>query len=235
MQSVFPYKLTTISLATCAASGYRRTLVAAAATCLAWPVHAGSEENAGAREQLTGGTGTKLVAGTSVSTDPEHRRRELSDALEKAAEAERRLKQKAEQLNADMARLLNQPETQKLLQPAPVVGSAPVPVAAPIPALEHLPEPLRMPAGPLRLRMDRALAHSPEATGNGFWPTTGATGIAAMLASGSAMVAAAAMAWLIFRARTLRRADQARRKAWTIDTRLKQEKAPALLIHETEG
>jgi hypothetical protein len=216
MQSVSHSKPTAFSLTTGVASRYRRTLAAVAAACLAWLSHAG---NTGATEQAIKESATNLVAGTSGSNDPVQRRRELSDALEIAAEAERRLSQRAEQLNADMARLLNQAETQKLLQPAPIAEPPPDPTSG----------------APLRLRMDHALSHPPEAASNGFWPAAGETGIMGVLTSVAALIATATTAWLMLRARTLRRTDQARQKAWPIDARLEQEKAPALLFHQSEG
>jgi beta-lactamase class A len=216
MQSVFPSRPAVFSPVTCVALRHRRTMVAVALACPAWLSHAG---NMSTTDQVIRESATNLVAGTSGSNDPVQRRKELSDALEKAAEAERRLNQKAEQLNADMARLLNQAETQQLLQPAPILERRSAPA----------------PDEPLRLRMDRALAHPPEAASNRLWPTAGETGIMGALASGAAIIAAAATAWLMLRIRTLRRTEQARRKAWWTDIRLEQEKAPALLFHQSES
>lgn len=222
MQSVPASMPAVFTVQTSAASRCRRIVLALTVACIAWLSGAdglgsvGVAGNVYARETVKEESSTNVVAAPSGSNDPLQRHKELTDALQKAAEAERRLNQRAEQLNSEMARLLNKPESQQLLHPAPIVELSPA----------------TAPDAPLRLRMDHAIAHLPEPANDYPWLAASGPGFMGALAAVAAIIAAAAIAWLLIRARAMHRMDQASQKTWPAAGQLQSDTAPALPFHQ---
>ncbi|NEX62010.1 hypothetical protein [Noviherbaspirillum galbum] len=104
---------------------------------------------------------------------------ELRQALDQALAAEKRLAKEADDLNARLATLLNDPQTQQLLRgPA---GAEMKAAARP---------------GPLRLKLDARLAHPPRDDEGPAIP------LAPVLVVG--LLGTVALAWLALRLRTMR-------------------------------